>query len=246
MTGWKNMSRFDGNERKTGLLRFCELLDRNGLVFVWTGLLSLITLLPFLAGTAFAWKSRSLLLLLISGVLGGSIAMPFLCGLADVLLCSLRDHSRFLWQRYRMSIRRNWKASIPFGIVYGLAFAIQLFTLLYLPYSNTGLGLLLCQVVSITVSTSLLLYSIPQLVLMQLPAAAIFKNSVYMSIRYFSKTMQGVLIQLLYWGAALLFFPMTLIVLLFTSLWLPALLGLMVLYPSIDRAFQIEERLCED
>ena len=243
MSKQNDLPQFDGNERKTGLLRLFELLGRNGWAFLWTGFLSLMTLLPFLGSVAFAWKNRSLLVLVIGGVLGGSIAAPFMCGLIDVLLCSLRDQSHFLWQRYRTSVHRNWKASLPFGILFGAVFAIQIFTLLYLPYSGTGLGLLLCQVISILVSTSLLLHSIPQIALMQLSAIAIIKNSVLMSIRYFPKTLLAVLIQLLYWGVMLLFFPMTSIVILFTSLWFPALLGLLVLYPSLNEAFQIEERL---
>lgn len=243
MSKRNGIPQLDGDERKTGLLRFFELLDRSGWTFVWTGLLSLIMLLPFLASVTFAWKSRSLLILLLGGALGGGIAVPFLCGLLDVLLCCLRDEPHFLWQRYRTSIRRNWKASLPFGLGFGAVFAIQIFTLLYLPYSGSGLGLLLCQIISIIVSASLLLHSIPQIVLMKLSAAAILKNSVLMSIRYFPRTLLAVLIHLAYWGAALLFFPMTSIVALFTSLWLPALLGLSVLYPSLNEAFQLEDRL---
>lgn len=243
MSKMNNLPQPDGDERKTGLLRFFELLDRNGWMLLWTGFLTLLALLPFLGSVALAWQNRSLLVLLVGGVLGGGIAAPFLCGLIDVLLCSLRDQSHFLWQRYRTSIRRNWKASLPFGVLYGIVFAVQVFTLLYLPYSDSGLGLLLCQVISIIVSTSLLLHSIPQLVLMKLSATAILKNSVLMSIRYFPKTLLAVVIQLIYWGTAVLFFPITSIVILFTSLWLPALLGLTVLYPSLDEAFLIEERL---
>lgn len=238
-----NLPQLDGDERKTGLFRFFELVDRNGWMFLWTGFLSLITLLPFTGSVALAWQNRSLLVLLIGGVMGGGIAAPFLCGLIDILLCSLRDESHFLWQRYRTSIGRNWKASLPFGILYGAIFAIQLFTLLYLPYSGSGLGLLVCQVVSMIVSTSLLLHSIPQIVLMKLSAAAIVKNSVLMSVRYFPQTLLAVLIQGIYWGAVVLFFPITSIIVLFTSLWLPALLGLSVLYPSLDEAYHIEERL---
>ena len=235
----------DGAERKEGPFRFFELLDRSGWMFLWTGFLSLITLLPFVGSVALAWHNRSLLVLLIGGVLGGGIAAPFLCGLVDVLLCSLRDESHFLWHRYRASIGRNWKASLPFGILYGIIFAVQLYTLLYLPYSGSGLGLLICQLVSMIVSASLLLHSIPQIVLMKLSVGAILKNSVLMSARYFPQTLLAVLIQGIYWAAVVLFFPMSSIVILFTSLWLPTLLGLTVLYPSLDEAFQIEERLHE-
>ena len=235
----------NGDDRKVGPFRFFELMDRSGWMFVWAGFLSLITLLPFIGSVALAWQNRSLLVLLIGGMLGGGLAAPFLCGLIDVLLCCLRDEPHFLWHRYRTSIGRNWKASLPFGILYGAVFAIQLFTLLHLPYSDSGLGLLICQVVSMIVSTSLLLHSIPQIVLMKLSAAAVLKNSVLMSIRYFPKTLLAVLIQGIYWAAVVLFFPMSSIVILFTSLWLPTLLDLTVLYPSLDEAFQIEERLHE-
>lgn len=64
--------------------------------------------------------------------------------------------------------------------------------------------------------------------------------------RYLPKTLLASLSQLVYWLAIILFFPVTIIIMLLTSIWLPLLIAFVGLYPAIDDVFQIEKRLHEE
>ena len=212
---------------------------------MFTGLLAFAGMLPFIAGIFIAYNTHSLLVMFLSGLIGGLIAAPGLCGLADVLLRGLRNETGLWWYRYRKAMRRNWKGSLLPGSLFGVVFAAQCFTLLHLPQSDSGLGILLCQIVSMMVSVSLFLYVLMQVALMELPLSKMLKNSFWLSLRYLPKTLGASLAQLVYWLLMALFFPITATVLLFTSLWLPLLIAFVILYPEVDDVFRIEERLQE-
>ena len=50
------------------------------------------------------------------------------------------------------------------------------------------------------------------------------------------------LVQAAYWGLLLWFFPFTAILIPLTGVWLPNLLGLMIVYNQLNQDFKIEER----
>lgn len=229
--------------RKRGVFRLWEVFSRDYWFIMLTGLLALIGVLPFIAGTVMAYRTHSLLIMILTGLVSGAIAAPGICGLADVLLRCLRDEPGFWWYRYKNAMKRNWRGSILPGALFGTIFSVQCFTLLHLSQSGSGLGMFMCQLVSMLVSVSLFLYVLMQIALMELPFFKMLKNSLWLSIRYFPKTLLASLSQLAYWVAIVLFFPASSIIMLLTSLWLPLLIAFVGLYPVIDDVFQIEKRL---
>ena len=231
--------------RKKGFARLWEIFGRDHWFIMITGFLALVGMIPFIVGLFFAYNTHSLLVMLLFGLVGGLIASPGFCGLADLLLRCLRDEPGFCWQRYGEAMKQNWKGSLLPGALFGIIFSVQCFTLLHLPQSDSGLGILLCQIVSMLVSLSLFLYVLMQAVLMELPLSKILKNGLYLSLRYLPKTLAASLVQLVYWMLIVLFFPITATILIFTSIWLPLLIAFVVLYPEVDGDFQIEERLKE-
>ena len=232
--------------RKRGVFRFWEVFSRDYWFIMLAGFLALAGMLPFIAGTVIAYRTHSLLIMLLTGLVGGIIAAPGICGLADVLLRCLRDEPGFWWYRYKNAMKRNWKGSILPGALFGVVFSVQCFTLLHLSQSGSGLGMFVCQLVSMLVSVSLFLYVLMQVALMELPLLKMLKNGIWLSIRYFPKTMFASLLQLAYWLAVVLFFPASATIMLLTSIWLPLLIAFVGLYPAIDDAFQIEKRLHEE
>ena len=97
-------------------------------------------------------------------------------------------------------------------------------------------------------SVSLLLaglmqYIFAQIALLDMPFGGILKNAVFLFLGYLPRTMLGVVWQLVYWGALLLFWPLSAPVVLLTGLWLPALLSLMAIYPVLDKSFHLEENI---
>lgn len=232
--------------RKTGFARLWEVFARDHWFIMATGFLALVGMIPFMVGIIFAYKTHSLLVMLLFGLFGGLIASPGICGLADLLLRCLRDEPGFCWHRYGKAMKKNWKSGLLPGALFGIVFSVQCFTLLHLPQSDSGLGMLLCQIVSMLVSMSLFLYVLMQVVLMELPLSKMLKNGFWLFIRYLPKTLAASLVQLVYWMLIVLFFPMTATILIFTSLWLPLLVVFVFLYPEVDGVFQIEERLEEE
>lgn len=229
--------------RKKGFARLWEVFARDHWFIMMTGFLALVSMIPFIVGLLFAYNTHSLFVMLLFGLVGGLIAAPGLCGLADLLLRCLRDEPGYCWQRYGEVIKKNWKGSILPGALFGIVFSVQCFTLLHLPQSESGLGMLLCQIFSMLVSMSLFLYVLMQTVLMELPLSKMLKNSLYLFQRYLPKTLAVSLVQLVYWMLIVLFFPITATILIFTSIWLPLLIAFVLLYPEVDGIFQIEERL---
>ena len=232
--------------RKRGGFRLWEVFSRDYWFIMLTGLLALAGSLPFIAGIAIAYRTHSLLIMILAGMIGGMIAAPGICGLADVLLRCLRDEPGFWWYRYRNAMKRNWKGSLFPGALFGTVFSVQCFTLLHLPQSGSGLGMFMCQLVSMLVSESLFQYFLMQIVLMELPLQKMLKNSIWLSVRYLPKTLLASLLQLIYWLAIVLCFPVTAVIMLLTSIWLPLLIAFVGLYPAVDDVFQIEKRLHEE
>ena len=232
--------------RKRGVFRLWEIFSRDYWFIMFAGLLALMGMLPFIAGILIAYRTHSLLIMFLTGVAGGVIAAPGICGLSDVLLRCLRDEPGFWWHRYKTAMKRNWKGSLLPGALFGAVFSVQCFTLLHLSQSGSGLGMFMCQLVSMLVSVSLFLYGLMQIPLMELPFLKMLKNGIWLSIRYLPKTLLASLSQLVYWLAIVLFFPVTATIMLLTSIWLPLLIAFVGLYPAIDDAFQIEKRLHEE
>ena len=99
---------FDPNApRKTGFARFGELVSRDTSNLFRAGFLALAGCLPFLVGIAFAISSHVLLFAPLIGLVGGALAGPGLCGLADTVLRSLRDQPSMWGDVYRQAWMRS-------------------------------------------------------------------------------------------------------------------------------------------
>lgn len=206
-------------------------------------MLNLLSMLPFAFGAGYAYATHSLLFALLAGIIGGVIAAPGFYGLADTLLRSLRDEPGFWWHRYSRALRKNWKSTLFPGALMGTVFSLQYFIFAHMNLLDGGLGLFLCQVVSMVVSTGIFVWALPQQVLLELRFAALVKNSLLLFFRYFFKTLQASLLLLLFALIVLVLFPNSIFLLLVVGLWLPMLCSFQIVYPTLDELFQIENTL---
>lgn len=229
--------------RKTGLPRFWETLSRDFWDVFRAGFLALVGCLPFLAGTAFALYSHVLLFAPVFGLLGGAVAGPELCALADTILRGLRDEPGFWWHIYRRAWKRSAKAALLPGAAGGLLLSMQVFLLFHAgalelsTAAGAGLfaGILLVLAISI--------YLWPQLALMDLRFSQLLKNSGLLFLGQLPRSIAALAILAGYLGVMLGFFPLSVSLLPFLNLWLPALPALFLIYPGINENFQIEEKL---
>jgi len=231
--------------RKTGFPRFWETLSRDFRDVFRAGFLALAGCLPFLVGTAFSLNSHVLLFAPVFGLLGGAIAGPELCALADTVLRGLRDEPGFWWHTYRKVWKRNFKASLLPGAVGGLLLSMQVFLLFHagaLGLSTAaGAGL----VAGVLLVLAISLYLWPQLALMDLRFLQLLANSALLFLGQFPRSIAALAILAGYLGLMLRLFPLSVSVLPFLNLWFPALPALFLIYPGINENFRIEEKLQE-
>lgn len=230
----------EGEDR--GALRPVQQLERDFGKFICASMLAVLGLIPYMVGVSFAVSTHSVLPLLLSGVLGGMAAAPQICGLVDVILRSLRDDVGLWWHTYRASWRRNLPASLAPGGIFGLAAAIQIFSVMHIgALEHPGV-----QLTIICITALLLLgiagYLVPMLVLMELPLWALIKNALMLLLRNFPRSLLsgGVLAAAFF--AMLLWFPFSAAILLTGVLWIPIYLSCKIVYPVLDRSFRLSER----
>lgn len=231
--------------RKTGLPRFWEVLSRDFWDIFRAGLLALVGSAPFMIGLAFGLQSHVLVFALAGGLLGGAIAGPELCGLADTILRGLRDEPGFWWHVYRRAWRRNAAASLLPGALGGLLLSAQVFSLFHAGILGLQLWMGAALVAGILVVLGLSMYLWPQLALMELPFRQLIKNAALLFVGQLPRSAAALGILTVYWGAVLIFFQLAISVLPFTNFWLPVLPALFLIYPGIESGFQIEEKLRE-
>ncbi len=229
--------------RRTGLPRLWEMLSRDFWDLFRAGLLALLGCAPFFLGIAYSVITHTVLLAPALGLLGGAAAGPELCGLADTVLRGLRDEPGLWWHIYKRAWKRSAKASLLPGAVGGALLGMQAYLLAYagaLRLSD-AVGAALAAGTLLVLAVSLYLW--PQLALMELSFPQLVKNSVLLFLGQLPRSLAALAILSGYLWLMLRFFLLTMPLLPLTSLWLPALPALFLIYPGINENFQIEERL---
>lgn len=229
--------------RKTGLPRFWEILSRDFWNVFRAGFLALLGCLPFIVGTAFSVTSHVLVFAPLCGLVGGAIAGPELCALADTILRGFRDEPGFWWHTYRMVWKRSAKASLLPGAVGGVLLGTQVFLLLHAGALNLSAAMGAALVAGMLVVLGLSLYLWPQLALMELSFPQLLKNSCLLFLGQLPRSLAALAILAVYLGLILRFFTLAVTSLPFVNLWLPVLPALFLIYPGINENFQIEEKL---
>lgn len=177
------------------------------------------------------------------GLVGGAIAGPELCALADTLLRGLRDDIGGVWWRtYRRTWKRSAKAAVLPGALGGALLGSQIFILLHAEALGVDLVTSVALVLGIVVLLSLSLYLWPQLALMELSFVQMLKNSVLLFIGQLPRSAAALVFQAAYILVSLRFFAFALSLLPLTNLWLPALPALFLVYPGLNEAFALEEK----
>lgn len=229
--------------RKTGILRLWELLSRDFWDLFRAGFLALLGCVPFLVGLLYSLSTHSMIYAPAAGLLGGAIAGPQLCGLADTVLRGLRDEPGFWWHTYRRVWKRSVRASLLPGGLGGALLALQFFCLFHAGALglDTLTGAALAAGILLVLAVSLYLW--PQLALMELSFGQLLKNSALLFVGQLPRSLGALAILAGYLDLAARYFSMAVTLLPFTNLWLPVLPALFLIYPGINNNFQIEEKL---
>lgn len=233
--------------RKVGLPRYFEMVGRDLWAFYRAGFLCAVGFLPGAVLLWFGLMGGSALYSLLGGLLAGLIGAPFVIGMIDTVLRSLRDEPGYWWHTYRRAWKQNWRQSLVPGALLGLflgGWGWLLRTMLDGRFAaNPSATLWVVAVVSIFICTGFLVWLLVQVPLLDLPLGQLAKNAALMFFGFFPRTLAAALLLLVYWGLTLLYMPYTIPVLLLFSFWLPVSAAVMILYPALDKAFKLEETL---
>ena len=220
-----------------------EIMGRDMWNFFRAGFLAFLGCLPFIIGMFFAVETHALLFMLLAGIIGGLIAGPELSAMADTVLRSLRDEPGYWWETYRRVWKRNARESLVPGMLTGLVLSMQIFTLFHMSVISAGIVTWVLLILSFVVTLGLESYIWPQIALLDLPLYGILKNSLLLFLGYLPRSLGAIAIKAVYWGAILLFFPLTTIILPFTNFWLPMLPALLCIYQPLNKCFTIESTI---
>lgn len=229
--------------RKSGLSRFLELLGRDFWKYFRAGSLALLGAAPFLIGMAFALQSHVLIFAPLAGVIGGAIAGPGLCGLADTILRGLRDEPGFWWHLYRRAWKRNAKASLLPGALGGGLLSVQVFLLFHAGALGLGTAMGGALAAGVLIVLGLSLYVWPQIALVELPFPLVLKNAALLFLGQLPRSLAALAILAVVFGLGIQYFYVSVTLLPFVNFWLPVFPALFLIYPAINGAFKIEETL---
>lgn len=231
----------------TGFPRFLELLDRDFKRFFFINLLTLLGFLPLIAGIIAAILSSSSFILILSCIIGGAIAGPFLACMYDIIFRSLRDTSTQWIKNYQRAFKQNWKQAVLAGIIFHLLFGFYLFMLLIFWWTETfpSLGTLFIYMLGLLIITMFSSLYWPQLILFEQTQKQRLKNCLLFMIRFFWKTLGCSLLQIGYWLLMVLIFPLSIFLLPITGIWFVLFISNFLLYDTLNEAFQIEEQIAQ-
>ena len=237
-----------GPERKKGLMRMMELLDRDGSKFFRSGVLALLGAIPFFISVIFAlaWDSPTLLLCVPTGML----AAPQIAGAADTVMRSLRDEiGWWWWDTYKKAWKRNAAACVLPGGVFGLLIGLNIYLLYFISLLADPIREFYMLFAAMLVGLSITQFYLPMLVCMELPFGALLRNCFVLFFSHPVRSLLASLLQLCYYGVMLIWFPLTGVILVITSVWLPMLISYVILYPALDQHFgltQVFEKVQRD
>ena len=222
-------------ERKKGLMRMMELLDRDSGKFFKSGVLALVGLLPFFLAVLFAVANNGPVLLL-ACIPTGMLAAPQIAGAADTVMRSLRDEvGWWWWDTYKKAWKRNARETLLPGAILGLVIGLYIYLLYYITLLSDPTREFWMLFAAALVLTGITQYYLPMLVCMELPGRTLLRNCFVLFFSHPIKSLLAALLQLLYYGVMLIWFPLTLVILVLTSVWLPMLIAYVMLYPALDK-----------
>lgn len=230
--------------RKKGLARLIELVARDIGPYWKAGMLALVGFVPGFAIAGAGLLLRNFPLVLAGGLAGGAIAGPGLAGLYDTVARTLRDEPGYWWHTYRRAFRANARAAVLPGALLGFLLSSLFLCVALLPAQAGPLAwatVMLCVFLLFGAGSFFWL----QLVLMQLRLPDALKNSLLLGIGYLPRTLLAALVQLVYWGAAVLYFPISVPILLLTNAWVPTVIAALAVYQPLEATFRIEAQLAE-
>ena len=238
---------FDLPIRKMGFPRYREILEQNYKCFFLVGFIALVAFIPFAAGIIYAVLTASSLIALLSGVVGGMIAGPFLACMYDIILRRLRNDKGDWWVRWKRAMKQNWRGAMLPGAVQCAVLGMTVFTGAMMLHQKVSFswGTLALLVFANFLMTMLITVWWVQEVLFTQRLSVKLKNALFFSVLHMGRSAISALIRVAWWLVLILFLPWTAFVVPFLGIWYVLFLSVFILYLDLDDDFRIEEQILE-
>lgn len=228
-------------EEPKGLLRMFSLLDRDGGKFFKAGVLAFLGLLPYMAALTLAVASGSLIFLL-ACILFGMAAAPGVCAAADTVMRSQRGEvGWWWWDSYKTAWKNNARSSLLPGAIAGFVVAAQIWLLYLVARMEDPVLDFWLLFGAAVLELAVFGYYLPMLVCIELPFPALVRNCFVLFFCHPVRSLLSALVQLVYYGLILIWFPLTSVIFFATSVWLPLLMSTCILRPVLEKHFHLEE-----
>ena len=233
--------------RKGGFARYREVLEGGWKGFFMVGFITLVFLIPFAGGMVYAVLSKSALIALVSGLIGGMIAGPGLACMYDNVLRRLRNDRSDWWTCWKKALRQNWRAAILPGVVEFVFLGMVIFSGALMLWGATPPSL---GTIGLLLVGSLLLFMVlaawwPQVVLFTQKPLIQLKNSVFFALFHLGRVFCAALLRVLWWLILFFFLPWTAFVVPILGVWYILFLSVFMIYRHLDDDFKVEEQIRE-
>lgn len=237
-----------GPIRRKGLARVFEIIFDNLTRFLVSSLLCFLCLVPEAAIVLRAISAGNALLLAAGGFAGGMLFGPAYGAMSDGMLYAVRGVSGDWWRKYRKAWKRDWKGNLIPGGIMGVLVALLVYEGILLGAAPDFLpvSVYVCTGLTFAAAIGVFTYFWPQRAFSDLNNRQIFKNSRLMILYHPMTALKTILAQLLYWGLLIVGFPYSAIAVPLLGFWFPQLVGLLIVYPQLNKDFKMEERLEEE
>ena len=234
--------------RKTGILRFFEVVGRDLTGMFLANFLACLGFVPGICIVLFGFASGSLVVMAAGAVIGGAIAGPCLAGVYDTVLRALRDEPGYWWTTYRRAFRQNWKSSILPGIFYGLIITLQV-SLVYFCVTmpargvQVGTGIWVGAILNLIVFHMLFTYMWPQVVLLNQPFHQTLVNSLLCMLGFLPHALAASLLQIVFWGIVILTMPLGVVLMVLLGFWFTTEICCQMITGDLERVFHVEAQI---
>ena len=235
----------DGKEmRKPNWIIFLEVVKEHFGVMYSSGFIFLISLLPGALILYVGINENASLFCLLGGILAGLLGGPTLAGTFDTVLRCLREEPGYWRSYYKKAWKQNWKQGMKAGAVIGALLGLWgwMAHLMYTADVDVPATVWISLGISALLLMMVVQYYFAQMVLLTLSSSELLRNSCLMTVGYLPQSLIAGIVAAIYWGTMAVGLPYTLIFLVTTGGWFPVLIGVLEIYPPINKTHHIDEK----
>ena len=223
-------------------------VPQNSKAFILVNLLTALGALPYGLGLVAAILLKSSGVLILACLVGGACFGPALSGVVDCILRSLRSSQDDWWYSYRKAWRQNWRESILPGIVLCLFVGFLLFMGLQFVWTEEVIPLvmLICGIVSALLAAMVFTVYWAQLVLFSQSGLWKLRNCPIFILPNIIRCLGAAVMQVAWWVLLAMLLPGSLLIVALFGFWLILYWTYRLLYPALNRVFEIEKRIAAE